>query len=198
MTSEVTDASLSAEPEFQIGEVAQRTGLTQRTLRFYEERGLVTPADRMEGGFRLYSEADIGRVELIKQLQGLLGFTLAEIKEMVEAEELRAQIRATFRPDRDLLQMDISLSYGIVEYLRILDIVEAHGWPRRQCLPHAGHLFAFNVAAGLRLGGHETAPLGAIPPGLEVSDGHARPGDAPGVGFERDPRFAALFADLTG
>ncbi len=102
------------------------------------------------------------------------------------------------RPDRDLLQMDISLSYGIVEYLRILDIVEAHGWPRRQCLPHAGHLFAFNVAAGLRLGGHETAPLGAIPPGLEVSDGHARPGDAPGVGFERDPRFAALFADLTG
>ena len=102
------------------------------------------------------------------------------------------------RPDRDLLQMDVSLSYGIVEYLRILDIVEAHGWPRRRCLPHAGHLFAFNVAAGLRLGGHETAPLGAIPLGLEVSDGHARPGDAPGVGFESDPRFAALFADLTG
>ncbi len=102
------------------------------------------------------------------------------------------------RPDRDLLQMDISLSYGIVEYLRILDIVEAHGWPRRQCLPHAGHLLAFNVAAGLGLGGHEAAPLGPIPLGLEVSDGHARPGDAPGVGFERDPRFAALFADLTG
>ncbi|MDE0057068.1 MAG: mandelate racemase [Defluviicoccus sp.] len=102
------------------------------------------------------------------------------------------------RPDRDLLQMDISLSYGIVEYLRILDIVEAHGWPRRQCLPHAGHLLAFHVAAGLGLGGHEAAPLGTFPPGLEVSDGYARPGDAPGVGFERDPRFAALFADLTG
>ena len=102
------------------------------------------------------------------------------------------------RPDRDLLQMDVSLSYGIVEYLRILDIVEAHGWPRRQCLPHAGHLLAFNVAAGLGLGGHEAAPLGAVPLGLEVSDGHARPGDAPGVGFEGDPRFAALFADLAG
>ena len=100
------------------------------------------------------------------------------------------------RPDRDFLQMDVSLSYGIVEYLRILDAVEEHGWPRRRCLPHAGHLLAFNVAAGLGLGGHETAPLGEIPLGLEVLDGHAVPGDAPGVGFERDARFAALFADL--
>ena len=123
MTSEVTDASLSAEPEFQIGEVAQRTGLTQRTLRFYEERGLVTPADRMEGGFRLYSEADIGRVELIKQLQGLLGFTLAEIKEMVEAEELRAQIRATFRPDRDLPERRERVEQVIVAVRRQLEVV---------------------------------------------------------------------------
>ena len=123
MTSEVTDASLSTEPEFQIGEVAQRTGLTQRTLRFYEERGLVTPADRMEGGFRLYSEADIGRVELIKQLQGLLGFTLAEIKEMVEAEELRAQIRATFRPDRDLPERRERVEQVIVAVRRQLEVV---------------------------------------------------------------------------
>lgn len=100
------------------------------------------------------------------------------------------------RPDRDLLQMDISLSYGIVEYLRILEIARAHGWSRRRCLPHAGHLLAFNVAAGLGLGGHETAPLGGFPLGLEVSDGHASPGEAPGIGFERDARFAALFADL--
>ena len=123
MTSEVTDASPSTEPEFQIGEVAQRTGLTQRTLRFYEERGLVTPADRMEGGFRLYSEADIGRVELIKQLQGLLGFTLAEIKEMVEAEELRAQIRATFRPDRDLPERRERVEQVIVAVRRQLEVV---------------------------------------------------------------------------
>ena len=100
------------------------------------------------------------------------------------------------RPDRDLLQMDVSLSYGIVEYLRILDVVRAHGWTRRQCVPHAGHLLAFNVVAGLGLGGHEAGPLSGIPLGLEVADGHASPGDAPGVGFERDARFAALFADL--
>lgn len=87
---------------FQIGEVAERTGVTQRTLRFYEERGLVEPPERMEGGFRLYTEDDITRIEYIKRLQDLLGFTLAEIKEMVESEDLQKQMIATFRPDREL------------------------------------------------------------------------------------------------
>ncbi len=87
------------EPCLQIGEVADRTGVTQRTLRFYEERGLLKPPTRMDGGFRLYSENDVARVEQIKRLQSLLGLTLAEIKEMVEAEEVREELRATYRPD---------------------------------------------------------------------------------------------------
>ena len=87
------------EPCFQIGEVADRTGVTQRTLRFYEERGLLKPPTRMEGGFRLYSEDDVQRVEQIRRLQNLLGLTLAEIKDMVEAEEVREELRATNRPD---------------------------------------------------------------------------------------------------
>jgi MerR family transcriptional regulator, repressor of the yfmOP operon len=90
------------EPCLQIGEVADRTGVTQRTLRFYEERGLLKPPTRMEGGFRLYSEDDVGRVEQIKRLQSLLGLTLAEIKDMVEAEEVRGELNATYRPDRPL------------------------------------------------------------------------------------------------
>jgi DNA-binding transcriptional MerR regulator len=89
-------------PCLQIGEVADRTGVTQRTLRFYEERGLLKPPSRMEGGFRLYSEDDVARVEQIKRLQSLLGLTLAEIKEMVEAEEVREELRATYRPDLEL------------------------------------------------------------------------------------------------
>ena len=93
-----------SEPCLQIGEVAERTGVTQRTLRFYEERGLLKPPTRMEGGFRLYSEDDIGRVEQIKQLQSLLGLTLAEIKEMVEAEEIREELRATYRPDLEVTE----------------------------------------------------------------------------------------------
>jgi DNA-binding transcriptional MerR regulator len=89
------------EPYLQIGEVADRTGVTQRTLRFYEERGLLKAPSRMEGGFRLYSEEDVDRVEQIKRLQNLLGLTLAEIKDMVEAEETKTELRATYRPDLD-------------------------------------------------------------------------------------------------
>lgn len=97
-----TPAADEKATRYQIGEVAERTGVTQRTLRFYEEKGLLHPPERMDGGFRLYSEDDVQRIEYIKQLQGLLGFTLAEIKDMVEAEELMQQIIATFRPDREL------------------------------------------------------------------------------------------------
>lgn len=97
-----TSASEDQVAKYQIGEVADRTGVTQRTLRFYEEKGLLNPPERMDGGFRLYSERDIQRIEYIRRLQQFLGFTLAEIKEMVEAEDLRQQIIATFRPDREL------------------------------------------------------------------------------------------------
>src|SRR3974390_1004505 len=85
----------------QIGEVAGRPGAPQRTRRFYEERGLLKPPSRLEGGFRLYSEEDVSRVEEIKRLQTLLGFTLADIKEMVEAEAIKMQIRAEYRRDAE-------------------------------------------------------------------------------------------------
>ena len=87
------------EAYLQIGEVAERTGVTQRTLRFYEEKGLLRPPSRMDGGFRLYSEDDVRRVEQIRRLQGLLGVTLAEIKEMVDAEEILLELRAQYRPE---------------------------------------------------------------------------------------------------
>jgi DNA-binding transcriptional MerR regulator len=85
----------------QIGEAAERTGLTQRTLRYYEEKGLLKPPSRMEGGFRLYSGDDVERIERIKEMRDLLGFSLAEIKEMIEADDVRLQIRAEWRKDAD-------------------------------------------------------------------------------------------------
>ena len=103
MTSPASEDQAQAKvARYQIGEVADRTGVTQRTLRFYEEKGLLRPPERMDGGFRLYSDDDVQRIEYIRQLQQYLGFTLAEIKEMVEAEDLRQQIISTFRPDREL------------------------------------------------------------------------------------------------
>jgi DNA-binding transcriptional MerR regulator len=111
------------EPYLQIGEVADRTSVTQRTLRFYEERGLLKPPTRMDGGFRLYSENDVGRVEQIKRMQSLLGLTLAEIKEMVEAEEVREELDATFRPDRPVDERIQRVSRRIEVTQRQYDII---------------------------------------------------------------------------
>jgi DNA-binding transcriptional MerR regulator len=93
--------STNQERFLQIGEAAERAKLTQRTLRYYEEKGLLAPPTRMEGGFRLYSPEDMERIERIRQLKELLGFSLAEIKEMLDAEDVRLQIRAGWRADAD-------------------------------------------------------------------------------------------------
>ncbi|MFI7449800.1 MerR family transcriptional regulator [Nonomuraea sp. NPDC049714] len=66
----------------QIGEVAERLGLSLRTIRHYEEVGLVVP-ERTPGGFRLYSETDIGRLALIKRMKPL-GFSLEEMRDLLE------------------------------------------------------------------------------------------------------------------
>jgi DNA-binding transcriptional MerR regulator len=66
----------------QIGEVADRTGLSLRTIRYYEEIGLVCPSSRTQGGFRLYTEPDIARLNLVKRMKPL-GFTLDETRELL-------------------------------------------------------------------------------------------------------------------
>lgn len=103
----------STEAYLQIGEVAERTGVTQRTLRFYEEKGLLRPPSRMDGGFRLYSEEDVKRVAHIRRLQNLLGLTLAEIKEMVEAQEMLRELTARYRPEADVFEKKQHLQKAI-------------------------------------------------------------------------------------
>lgn len=97
---EMTEATVN-EPYLQIGEAAERAQLTQRTLRYYEEKGLLKPPTRMEGGFRVYTDDDMQRLERIRELKDLLGFSLAEIKEMLEAEDVRLQIKSGWRSDAD-------------------------------------------------------------------------------------------------
>ncbi len=106
----------SDEASLQIGEVAERTGVTQRTLRFYEEKGLLPPPTRMDGGFRLYCEDDVRRVKHIRRLQNLLRLTLAEIKDMVEAEEMLRELRVQYRPDADVSEKKRQL-------LKAIDVV---------------------------------------------------------------------------
>ncbi len=70
----------------QIGEVAERVGLSLRTVRYYEEQGLLTPEARSAGGFRLYSELQVDRLALIKQMKPL-GFTVQEMRELLDARD---------------------------------------------------------------------------------------------------------------
>ena len=86
---------------FLIGEAAERTGLTQRTIRYYEELGLLSPPSRTHGDFRLFSEGDIQRLQEISRLKQLLGFTLAEIRKIVEGEEVLGQLRSEYRATGD-------------------------------------------------------------------------------------------------
>jgi L-alanine-DL-glutamate epimerase-like enolase superfamily enzyme len=127
---------------------------------------------------------------------------LATGENLFSRDDARNLIRhAGLRQDRDLLQFDISLSYGIVEYLRILGDLDAQGWRRERCAPHAGHLLAMNAVAGLGLGLAEVAMdtstlFGKLTAHLPVSDGSATLGSAPGAGFEQLPMFSETFGGL--
>ncbi|MBL8653592.1 MAG: hypothetical protein JNJ97_05305 [Alphaproteobacteria bacterium] len=100
------------------------------------------------------------------------------------------------RPERDLLQFDIGLGHGLVEYLRIVAEAEDAGWLRENFVPHVGYRFALQVAAGLGLGRHEVGPFQRIAYRPAMAGACALPGDAPGIGWEADPAFASLFAAL--
>ena len=105
------------------------------------------------------------------------------------------------RPDRDTLQFDPALSYGLVEYLRTLDMLREHGWSPRRCVPHGGHQFALNIATGLGLGGNESypevfAPFGGFADDTPVVDSRIHMPDAPGIGFERKNDLYAVMRTL--
>ena len=93
------------------------------------------------------------------------------------------------RPDRDWLQFDCALSYGLCEYQRTLAVLKTHGWSPARCIPHGGHQMSLNIAAGLGLGGNESypdlfQPYGGFPDGVRVESGHITMPDLPGIGFE--------------
>ncbi|SBV96848.1 Enolase superfamily enzyme related to L-alanine-DL-glutamate epimerase [uncultured Alphaproteobacteria bacterium] len=93
------------------------------------------------------------------------------------------------RKDIDVLQFDCALSYGLVEYLRTLEVVKAEGWSTRRIVPHGGHQMSLAIAAGLHLGGNESypdvfKPFCGFADGFAVEDGYVRLPDAPGIGFE--------------
>lgn len=98
------------------------------------------------------------------------------------------------RKEKDLLQFDCALSYGICEYIRTIAMVEEAGWSRRSIYPHGGHLLSLQITAGLGLGGTEAyprthQPVGGFTDGLAIADGYVGLPELPGMGFEGKANF---------
>ena len=117
-------------------------------------------------------------------------------------QDARNLIRyAGLRPDRDILQFDCALSYGLVEYLRILDMLKEYGWSPTRCIPHGGHQMSLNIAAGLGLGGNESypgifQPFGGFADGIPVENSHVGLPDIPGIGFEAKNELFRIMKQL--
>jgi L-alanine-DL-glutamate epimerase-like enolase superfamily enzyme len=105
------------------------------------------------------------------------------------------------RKDRDILQMDPVLSYGLVEYRRTLSVLQEMGWSARRCIPHGGHQFALNIAAGLGLGGNESypqvfKPFGGFADSTPVENSLVGLPEVAGIGFEAKSELYALLTSL--
>ena len=127
---------------------------------------------------------------------------LATGENLFSMQDARNLIRhGGLRPDRDILQFDPALSYGLVEYLRTIEMLKANGWSPRRCVPHGGHQFALNIAVGLQCGGNESypqvfAPFGGFADDCPVVDGRVALPDAPGIGFERKADLWAVMKEV--
>ncbi len=97
-----SNSDLNSNNLFTIDQVSARTGLTKRTLRYYEEVGLLPPTGRTEGNYRRYNEEDIQRLERIKKLRDLLGFSLADIRELLNAEDERGLIKVAYEHETEV------------------------------------------------------------------------------------------------
>ncbi len=105
------------------------------------------------------------------------------------------------RADRDVLQFDPALAYGLTEFLRIRDTLIAHGISPRRCIPHGGHQFALAIAGGLRLGGNESypgvfQPFGGFADDTPVEGGFITPCESPGIGIEDKSALYRVFEEM--
>jgi len=129
-------------------------------------------------------------------------FPLATGENLFSMQDARNLIRyAGMRSDRDILQFDCALSYGLVEYLRILRMLEEHGWSPRRCIPHGGHQMSLNIAAGLGLGGNESypgvfKPFNGFADGMPVTDSFVHLPDLPGIGFEAKNELFSIMQSI--
>jgi len=165
--------------------IAYAKALAPYRLRWYEE-----PGDPLD-------------FELQAKLANHYPGPMATGENLFSMQDARNLIRyAQLRPDRDILQFDCALSYGLVEYLRILGMLKDYGWLPVRCIPHGGHQMSLNIAAGLGLGGNESypgifQPFGGFGDGIPVKDSCVKLPEIPGVGFEAKGELFRVMKTLT-
>ena len=165
--------------------IAYAKALAPYHLRWYEE-----PGDPLD-------------FELQAKLANHYPGPMATGENLFSMQDARNLIRyAQLRPDRDILQFDCALSYGLVEYLRILGMLKDYGWSPVRCIPHGGHQMSLNIAAGLGMGGNESypgifQPFGGFADGIPVKDSYVKLPEIPGVGFEAKGELYRVMRTLT-
>jgi L-alanine-DL-glutamate epimerase-like enolase superfamily enzyme len=165
--------------------IAYAKALSQYDLFWYEEAG--DPLDfELQATLRNYYDKPMATGENL--------FSMQDARNLIRYGGMRA--------DRDWLQFDCALSYGLVEYLRTLDMLRQHGWSASRCIPHGGHQMSLNIAAGLGLGGNESypdlfQPFGGFPDGVKVENGFITMPDLPGIGFEGKSDLYAVMKKLS-
>jgi D(-)-tartrate dehydratase len=164
--------------------IAYAKALSQYDLFWYEEAG--DPLD----------------YELQAELANHYDKPMATGENLFSMQDARNLIRyGGMRKDRDWLQFDCALSYGLVEYLRTLDMLKEYGWSPSRCVPHGGHQMSLAIAAGLGLGGNESypdlfQPYGGFPDGVQVQDSYVTLPDLPGIGFEGKSDLIKVMREL--
>jgi MerR family transcriptional regulator, repressor of the yfmOP operon len=119
---------MHTEPEgrlLRINEVAAETGLTTRTIRYYEELGLLEPAARSDGDYRLYDASDMTRLQFIRSLRDDAGFSLAQIGQLLEDEAARERNRERLRTTTDPKERRVYLTEAEGRVTRQIDLLAA-------------------------------------------------------------------------
>ena len=164
--------------------IAYARALAPYGLRWYEE-----PGDPLD--FEL-------QAKLAEHYSG----PVATGENLFSMQDARNLIRyAGLRRDRDILQFDCALSYGLVEYIRILEMLKEYAWSPARCIPHGGHQMSLNIAAGLGLGGNESypgifQPFGGFADSIRVENSYVGLPEIPGIGFEAKQELYRVMRQL--
>ena len=141
--------------------------------------------------------------ELQRELANHYKGPMATGENLFSVQDARNLIRyAGMRKDIDWLQFDCALSYGLVEYLKIIDMLKEYEWDVSRCIPHGGHQMSLAIAAGLGLGGNESypdlfQPYGGFPDGVKVENSIVTLPELNGIGFEGKSDLFAVMKEMT-